>query len=115
MRCKDLGRTLEFRLNKDYSVECRYKYEKDDKFYSLTMWLVNKEEKVTCKVDKIWIDTQLLKVSTKDTIWRDIHKIVEYANTHGYFEPYIESFDYTIQCCLAIENEQNMEVVNDAE
>lgn len=115
MRCKDLGRTLEFKLNKDYAVECRYKYEKKDECYSLAMWLVNKEEKISCRVNKVWIDTQFLTTSTKDTIWRDIHKIVEYASSHGYFNPYIECFDYTIKCCREIENKQNMEVSNDAE
>lgn len=115
MRFKDLGRALEFRLNKDYAVECRYKYVKKENYYSLTMWLVNKKYNISCPVDKVWIDTQPLRNSSKDTIWNDISKIVEYANSNGFFDPYIESFDYTIQCCLAIETEQNMEVVNDAE
>ncbi len=114
MRCKDLGRTLEFRLNKGYSVECRYKYVKKENCYSLSMWLANKEYRLSCPIEKIEIDTQPLKSSTKDTIWNDIGQIVQYAYETGYFDKYIESFDYTIQCCLAMANEQNMEVSENA-
>ena len=55
MRCKDLGRTLEFKLNDDFAVQCRYKYKKKDECYSLAMWLVDLENHTTFKIDMIEI------------------------------------------------------------
>lgn len=101
MRCKDLGRTLEFKLNDDFSVQCRYKYEKKDECYSLAMWLVDLENHTTCKIDMIEIDTQPLKKSTKDTIWKDIRNIVEYAFSIGFFNTYIERFNFVNECFSA--------------
>ena len=36
-------------------------------------------------------------------------KIVEYANSTGFFKPYIDCFDYTIQCCKEIAIKQSEE------
>ena len=82
---------------KGYSVKCTYKYIKSKDKYRLSMWLKCDDIDDDFKIDCQEIDTQYIS-STRESIENDICRIVEYASSIGYFNHYIERFDYTYKC-----------------
>lgn len=80
-----------------YSVECRYKYDKTQDKYLVSMWLRRKDIDDTYKIDGQKIDTQYIS-STRETIRQDICRIVEQASLSGFFDYYVERFEYTYKC-----------------
>lgn len=80
-----------------YSVECRYKYDKPQEKYLLSMWLRRKDIEDTYKIDGQKIDTQYIS-STRETIRQDICRIIEQASLSGFFDFYVERFEYTYKC-----------------
>ncbi len=80
-----------------YSVECRYKYIKSKDKFALSMRLHRKDIDDTFKIDTQEIDTQLIS-SEKDKIWDDIERIVIQASLSGFFDYYIDRFEYTYAC-----------------
>ena len=96
------GYTIEIELSEEcgysgYSVECTYKYIKSKNKYSLSMWLKRNDIDSKFKVDSEKIDTQFIS-GTRETIVENICRIIEYASLSGYFDYYINQYDYTYQC-----------------
>lgn len=83
--------------HKNYSVKCTYKYNKHKEKYQLSMWLKRNDIDDDFKIDSQEIDTQFI-TSSKETIENDICKIVEHASLSGYFDFYIQRFEYTYNC-----------------
>lgn len=82
---------------KGYSVECRYLYDTQKEKYSLSMWLICKTIDHRFKIDSQKIDTQYIN-GTKETIRLNICRIVEQAAQTGFFDEYIEKFEYLMKC-----------------
>lgn len=83
--------------HKGYSVKCTYKYNKKINKYILDMWLMQDGIDDEFQIRSQEIDKQPIS-GTKDTIEDNICKIVEYASLSGYFNHYIERFEYTYNC-----------------
>ena len=101
LRYKNLGYTIEITLPSDneryrgYTVLCIYRYDKSKDKYLLHMWL-------KCESDIIPINSQEINTQyisgNKDTIKDNIMKIVEQASESGFFDEYIERFEYYMKC-----------------
>lgn len=82
---------------KGYSVKCTYKYNKSKEKYLLSMWLKRDDIDDNFKIDSQETDAQYIPGS-KETIEDNIIRIVEQASLSGYFNHYIERFEYTYNC-----------------
>lgn len=96
------GYTVKIKLQeecgyKGYSVKCTYKYNKSKEKYMLSMWLKRDDIDDDFKIDSQEIDTQYIS-GTKETIEDNIVRVVEQASLSGYFNHYIERFEYTYNC-----------------
>lgn len=96
------GYTIEIKLPeecgyKGYSVECRYQYNKSKEKYSLSMWLKVNGIDERFKIDSQEIDTQYIS-GTKENIRQNICRIVEQASLSGYFDHYIQRYEYEMRC-----------------
>lgn len=80
-----------------YSVDCLYMYSKKNEKYVLSMWLVGSIADDRFKIDSQEIDTQLIS-GTKETIEDNIDRIVGQASKTGFFDRYIERYEYTYKC-----------------
>ena len=96
------GYTIEINLPEEcgyegYSVECTYQYDKLKEKYLLSMWLKKNGINGKFKIDSQEIDTQYIS-GTKETIRQNICRIVEQASLSGFFDYYIERYEYTHKC-----------------
>lgn len=97
-RYENKGFTIEVMLPKSgYSVECQYMQMKDSDKFAVTMWLKRRDIDEKFKIEEQKIDTQLI-TSSRATIRNDISRIVEQAYTTGFFNKYINEFEYTSTC-----------------
>ncbi len=102
LRYKNKGYTIEINLPKEcghegYSVECTYRYDKEKKKYLLSIGLRRNDVDDQFKIDSQEIDTQYIS-GTKETIRQNICRIVEQAGVSGFFDRYIERYEYTYKC-----------------
>lgn len=119
---KNLGHTIEFQLpetcgHKGYFVECTYLYDKSVKKYTLSMWLKRADIPDRHAIISQKIDTQLIS-GTKETIRKNICRIVEQALISGFFIPYIQNYEYTYTCFdqgNALFEEQRIEAAKKSE
>lgn len=81
----------------EYSIECRYKYNKQNDKYLLSMWLIREDIDDRFKIDGQEIDAQYIH-SSRETIKQDICRIVEQASLSGFFDYYIQRYEYTYLC-----------------
>lgn len=96
------GNTIEIKLPEKcryegYSVECTYKYHKKTEKYLLSMWLKRNDIGDKFKIESQEIDTQYIS-GTRDTIVENICRIVNQMMVAGYFNYYIERYEYTFKC-----------------
>lgn len=96
------GYTIRIKLPEEcgyegYSVKCTYKYNKQKEKYRLSMWLKRDDIDDDFKIDSQEIDTQYIS-GTKENIEDNIIRIVEQASLSGYFDHYIERYEYTCDC-----------------
>lgn len=82
---------------KDYFVDCRYYYDKKKEKFSLSMWLGRRDINSRFKMELQEIDTQYI-TSGNDRIRDDILRIVQYAGETGFFDKYVDMFEYTCKC-----------------
>lgn len=102
LRYQNKGQVIEFRLPEEcgydgYSIECQYLFDKTRSKYSLSMRLKRDDIDDTFKIDSQEIDTQYIS-GTKETIKENICRIVEQACLSGYFNYYIDRYEYTYKC-----------------
>ena len=102
IRSKYKGTTIEINLPEEcghegYFVECTYKYNKRKEKYLLSMWLKRSDIDSKFKIDSQEVDTQYI-TSNKYTITRDICTLVEHASLIGFFEEYIQRYEYEQKC-----------------
>lgn len=80
-----------------YAVECRFIYNKENDNYLLSMWLRRTDVDDRFKIDGQNIDTQIIK-GTRETIKVNICQIVEQLSRNGFFDYYVDRFEYTYAC-----------------
>ena len=102
IRSKYKGITIEINLPEEcghegYSVECTYRYDKHNEKYLLSMWLKRNDIDSKFKIQSQEVDTQYI-TSNKYTITRDICTLVEHASLIGFFEEYIQRYEYEQKC-----------------
>lgn len=111
---KYMGQVIEINLSNrygydGYSVECKYKFDKQKEKYLLSMWLKREGFCDTLPIDSQEIDTQYIS-GTRDIIIHNICRLVEQACINKLFDKYVERFEYTCKCFdignAAIENER---------
>ena len=97
IKCRNKRTTLTIDLPEEcghtgYSVDCSYSFDKDQKQYLLSMELFRNDIS-----DKQTIDEQYIN-GDEITIEYNIRRVVEYASMSGYFDKYIEKYEYTYKC-----------------
>ena len=97
IKCRNKRTTLTIDLPEEcghagYSVDCSYSFDKDQEQYLLSMELFRNDIS-----DKQTIDGQYIN-GDEVTIESNIRRIVEYASMSGYFDEYIEKYEYTYKC-----------------
>lgn len=102
LRFENKGYVIEVNLPEDdkykgYSIECRYHYDTQKEKYLISMWLKHKLIENKFKIDLQKIDTQYIS-GTKETIRPNICRIVEQAAQTGFFDEYIQTFEYLMKC-----------------
>ena len=103
LRYENRGTVIEIKLPAEcgyegYSVECRYQRDNEKNKYALSMWLKNSDcNDERFKIDSQEIDTQFI-TSVKENIKMNICRIVEQASLSGFFDRYIERYEYTYAC-----------------
>lgn len=102
MRYINEGYTVKINLpkingHKGYFVECKYLQSDDPEKYYLTMGLGRSDIDDRFKIDYQKIDTQKIS-GTKETIKQNICRIVDQAVKSGFFNKYIERYEYTYKC-----------------
>lgn len=80
-----------------YSVECRYTYIRENDHYLLSVWLHRDDIDDKFKIDGQKIDTQPVS-GTKETIKQNICQIVEQMSSSGFFDCYVDRYEYTYKC-----------------
>ena len=96
------GTTIEINFPEEcgyegYIVSCTYRYSKKKDKYLLSMWLRHRDIHNGFNLAPQEIDTQYI-TSSRTTIARDIRKIVEHASLIGFFEEYIQRYEYEQKC-----------------
>lgn len=96
------GSTIEINLPEEcghegYSVECTYKYCKKENKYLLSMWLKNNDYTSKFKVGSQEVDTQYIS-GNRDNIIENICRIVEEGSLCGFFEYFIQRYEYEMKC-----------------
>lgn len=102
LKSKYKGITIEIELPEEcghdgYIIDCTYRQGKTEDKYLLSMWLRHKSIRNGFNLAPQEIDTQYI-TSSKMTITRDIRKIVEHASLIGFFEEYIQRYEYEQRC-----------------
>ena len=101
LKHKNLGYTIEIDLPpyneryRGYTALCTYRYDKSKDKYLLHMWLKYESDIIPINSQKV--DTQYIS-GNKDTIRNNIMKIVEQASESGFFDEYVERFEYYMKC-----------------
>ena len=102
LQYRNRGHVVEIKLPEEcghagYSVECRYRYIKSKEKYLLSMWLKRDDIGDLFKIEAQEIDTQLIS-GKRETIRQNICRIVEQASLSGFFEYFINRYEYTCRC-----------------
>lgn len=102
LRCINKGQSVDVELPeecgyKGYWIHCEYLYDKTQEKYKLSMWLEREDIDDRFKISHQQIDTQYLS-GTRDTIRDNICRVIEMASLSGFFDYYIERFEYTYKC-----------------
>ena len=104
-RCK--GQTIVINLSKwgyeNYIAECAYHFNKHKGKYSLSIWLNRRDLEDRMRLSSKKVDTQYIS-GTRETIVENICRIVHQAatvadeNGEKYFDPFIERYEYELNC-----------------
>lgn len=98
-RCK--GQMIEINLSKwgykNYYVECAYYFDKSKNKYSLSMWLNRNDMEDRMRLSSKNVDTQYIS-GTKETIIENVCRVVHQACMSGYFDHFVERYEYELEC-----------------
>lgn len=102
LKSKYKGITIEIELPEEcghegYIIDCTYRPDRTDGKYLISMWLRHRNIRNGFNLAPQEVDTQYI-TSSKATITRDIRKIVEHASLIGFFEEYIQRYEYEQMC-----------------
>lgn len=122
MKPKFKGNDLVIKLSDfgydNYFVECAYHFDKREGKYSLSMWLNCDDIEDRMSLSSKKVDTQYI-FGTKETIIENICRVVHQACISGYFNYFIERYEYELACFERgnelFENERLANINNDKE
>lgn len=100
MKYRNNGSMITFDLTEKYSgysVECIYLFNREKEKYRLTMRLKCQTVSESARIDCEEIDSQYIP-GTRENIKQNIARIVERACETGFFDKYIEQFEYVLKC-----------------
>lgn len=101
MKPKYKGQTVEINLSKwgykNYIAECAYHFDKPEGKYSLSMWLNRSDMEDRMRLSSKKVDTQYIS-GTKETIIENICRVVHQACMSGYFDYFVERYEYELKC-----------------
>lgn len=95
------GNVIAFSLTKwgykDYSAECTYRFDRHANKYMLSIWLRRSDLEDRMHLSSKQTDSQYIS-GTKETIVENICRIVHQACISGYFQRFIERYEYELAC-----------------
>lgn len=101
MKPKFKGQTIEINLSKwgykNYIAECTYHFDKNEKKYLLSVWLNRNDIEDRMKISSKMVDTQYIS-GTRETILENICRVVYQACISGYFDYFVERYEYELKC-----------------
>ena len=101
MKPRYKGQTIKINLSKwgykNYFVECAYKFDKAENKYSLSMWLNRNDMEERMRLSSKKVDTQYIS-GTRETIVENICRVVHQACLSGYFNYFVERYEYELAC-----------------
>lgn len=101
MKPKCKGNSIEIDLSNwgylNYIAECIYYFDKYKEKYSLSICLKRKDIEDKMRLSSKKIDTQYIS-GTKETIVENICRIIHEASISGYFNYYIQRYEYELAC-----------------
>lgn len=101
MRPKFNGHSIEINLSEwgyqNYIAECAYHFDKKENKYSLSMWLNRSDMEDRMRLSSKKVDTQYIS-GTRETIIENICRVVHQACLSGYFNHYVERYEYELKC-----------------
>lgn len=102
LKSKYKGMTIEIDLPEEcghegYCVDCTYRYDKHKDKYLISMWLRHKNISNGFNLAPQEIDTQYI-TSNRETITKDLCRLVENASLMNFFEHYIQRYEYEQKC-----------------
>ena len=81
----------------NYFAECRYRYDKSKDKYLLSMWIGRRDVENKLKLSSKNIDAQYIS-GTKETIMENICRVVHQASLSGFFNKYVQAYEYELKC-----------------
>lgn len=100
MKPRHKGYTLEIDISKlgykNYMVECSYHFDKTREKYLLSMWIkrIDLEDRMILSSKKV--DTQYIS-GNRETIEENICRVVHQACLSGYFDYFVERYEYELK------------------
>lgn len=95
------GQTLEFDLSKwgykNYIAQCLYCFNRTEGKYSLSIWINRKDIGDRMRLSSKEVGTQCIH-GTKETIYENICRVVHQACISGYFDHFVERYEYELAC-----------------
>lgn len=101
MKPRYKGNVIEIYLTKwgykDYSAACEYHFDKQTGRYALSIWLNRSDLDDRMRLSSKKVDTQSIS-GMKETIVENICRIVHQACLSGYFQQFVERYEYELAC-----------------
>ena len=101
MNPKYKGHAIEIDLSKwgyrNYIAECVYHFDRRERKYALSIWLRRNDVEDRMRASSKKLDTQYIS-GTEETIVEYICRIVHQACLCGYFDRYVERYEYELEC-----------------
>lgn len=82
---------------KGYAVSCQYRFDKKAQKYAVCMWLKHRSMNSKYRVEYEGIDRQYIS-GTRETICENICRVVDQMMLNGFFDEYIDQFEYDMKC-----------------
>lgn len=80
-----------------YAASCQYRYDREKDKYILRMWLKHNSMDSKYRIEYDGIDCQYIS-GTKKTIRTNICRVVDQMMVNGFFDKYIDKFEFDMKC-----------------